>query len=189
MQKHIEKKLNIYREFLKEYNANVNLTAIIDDEGIWVKHFIDSAMVLRQVKIRKNTRLADIGSGAGFPGAVLKIYRPDLDITLVEATLKKVKFLRDLAEKLNLDLTIIHGRSEEQKALFGTYDYVTARAVADIYKLKKFAFPLLNTNGKFIALKGITEEIKGADSVKEYCLPNGDKRKIYVFNNPITRDK
>lgn len=184
MRRDVEKKLKIYREFLKEYNENVNLTAIIDDEGIWVKHFIDSAMVIRKVRIKQEARLADIGSGAGFPGVVLKIYRPDLDVTLIEATLKKVKFLQALAEKLELDLTIIHGRSEEQKALFGRYDYVTARAVADIYKLKKFAFPLLNPTGKFIALKGFSEEIKGANAVKEYSLPNGDKRKIYVFNKP-----
>jgi len=166
VEEQIEKFLLFLNE-LKEWNRKLNLTAIVDEEEILVKHFIDSLSCLLGVpsqiyqKIRK---VVDIGSGAGFPGIPLKIYQQGLDITLLEATMKKVEFLRHVSHKLGFERTleIIHGRAEEygkNRQYREKYDLAVSRAVSNLAILAEYCLPFVNIGGIFISQKG--GEIKG----------------------------
>jgi 16S rRNA (guanine527-N7)-methyltransferase len=171
VEEQIEKFLLFLNE-LKEWNRKFNLTAIVDEEEILVKHFIDSLSCLLGVpsqiyqKIRK---VVDIGSGAGFPGIPLKIYQQGLDITLLEATMKKVKFLRYISHKLGFERTleIIHGRAEEygkNRQYREKYDLAISRAVSNLAILAEYCLPFVNMGGIFISQKGgeISGELKSA---------------------------
>ncbi|MBR2808664.1 MAG: 16S rRNA (guanine(527)-N(7))-methyltransferase RsmG [Erysipelotrichaceae bacterium] len=154
-----------YADFLLEYNQKVNLTAITELSDVYDKHFIDSLMILRMVRF-KDESLADIGTGAGFPGIPLKIACPDLKLTLIEPTGKRCVFLKETVDRLGLkDVRIIQARAEDLKER-ECYDYVTARAVASLNILSELCTPLLKVNGKFIVLRGSSglEEIKQAGS-------------------------
>jgi len=105
-------KLDKYLDFLLEYNTHTNLTAIKNKEDIYLKHFYDSLTIIKGVDLNKYNNLLDIGTGAGFPGMVLKIFYPNLDITLLDSNNKKTTFLTKLSEKLNIKVNIIHDRVE-----------------------------------------------------------------------------
>ena len=107
------KKLEIYAKELKEWNEKINLTAITDDEGIAIKHFIDSLVLLKYVDIPGNSKIIDVGTGAGFPGLVIAAARPDVKVTLLDSTGKKLKVVADIAEKMGLTNYEILNRSEE----------------------------------------------------------------------------
>ena len=96
-------KLEIYAKELKEWNEKINLTAIKDDEGIAIKHFIDSLMLLKYVDIPENSKIIDVGTGAGFPGLVIAAARSDVKVTLLDSTGKKLKVVADIAEKMGLE--------------------------------------------------------------------------------------
>jgi len=162
----IEKFLLFLQE-LREWNRKVNLTAINDEEEILVKHFIDSLSCLLGVpskiyqKIRK---IIDIGSGAGFPGIPLKIYQPRFELTLLEATMKKVEFLRYISRRLGFErsLEVIHGRAEEygrNGEYREKYDLAVSRAVSNLAILAEYCLPFVRVGGIFISQKG--REIKG----------------------------
>jgi len=183
-------RLLAYRGFLKEYNKKVNLTSIVDDEEIIVKHFLDSMTVLPD--INTGTKIIDIGTGAGFPGVVLKIAREDLDLVLVDSTRKKIVFLKELLEALVLkDVESIHARAEDllrQRPDFSNgFDYAVSRAVARLSKLAEYCLPYVKVGGEFIAMKGrnYKEELDESrktikslggeiSSVKEVTLPGSD---------------
>lgn len=154
-----------YRELLA-WNARTNLTAITTRDDVFVKHFLDSLSVAPH--IQPPQRLIDIGSGAGFPGLALKIALPSLQVTLLEATGKKVAFLRHLTTQLDLrDVTILHARAEDvahDPAQRAQYDVAVARAVASLATLLEYALPFLRRGGVFIAPKGTTvdEEVRAA---------------------------
>jgi len=185
-------RLFAYKDFLKEYNEKVNLTSIVDDEGIIVKHFLDSLTILPEMSISEGTRVIDIGTGAGFPGLVLKIAREKLGLVLVDSTMKKVRFLEEAVERLGLEgVQCIHARAEElirQRADFkGSFDYAVSRAVSQLPKLAGYCLPYVRTGGEFIAMKGwnYSEELEesrkaikklGGEiaSVKEITLPESD---------------
>jgi 16S rRNA (guanine527-N7)-methyltransferase len=145
-----------YQQELLEWNARFNLTAITDPEGIQVKHFLDS-LTLLAARDRPRARLLDIGSGAGFPGLALKIVRPEWQITLLEATGKKVTFLRHIIETLQLEgIEAIQGRAEElahQPAYRAAFDIVTARAVASLPILLEYSAPYCRVGGAIILPK------------------------------------
>ena len=107
------KKLDIYAEFLVEYNENVNLTAITDPVGILHKHFIDSILMLKYADIPLNSSLIDVGTGAGFPSVPIKIYRDDIKLTLLDSLNKRITFLQLLCEKLDISVDFVHGRAEK----------------------------------------------------------------------------
>ncbi len=143
-----------YQQELLEWNARFNLTAITDPEGVQVKHFLDS-LTLLTVRDRPRARLLDIGSGAGFPGLALKIVRPEWEIILLEATSKKVTFLRHIIETLQLEegIKAIQGRAEElahQPAYRAAFDVVTARAVASLSTLLEYSAPHCRVGGALI---------------------------------------
>jgi 16S rRNA (guanine527-N7)-methyltransferase len=148
--------LLLYRHELLDWNSRMNLTAITDPEEVLLKHFLDSLSLL-SVYDASHTRLLDIGSGAGFPGLVLKVVRPQWQVTLLEATGKKVTFLQHVISALKLnDVMAIHGRAEEQghKQVYrSSYDVVTARAVASISILLEYASPFCRVDGYIILPK------------------------------------
>jgi 16S rRNA (guanine527-N7)-methyltransferase len=153
-----------YQQELLEWNTRFNLTAIKDPEEVLIRHFLDS-LALLQVYDRPRTHLLDIGSGAGFPGLVLKIVRPDWSVTLVEATGKKTVFLKHMVDVLDLkQVDIIHGRAEEvafKQEYRGTFDLVTARAVSALSTLLECCAPFCRTEGSIILPKkgDLTEEL------------------------------
>lgn len=160
--------LAAYRKRVLDVNKYMNLTAITDPADFAVKHFIDSLTLLPQIPHGAN--LIDIGTGAGFPGMVLHIMRNDLRVTLLDSTRKRVDFLRETAEILGRPAECIHARAEEHaRSHNGAYDICTARAVARLDKLARWALPLVAPGGAFLAMKGpdVAEEIEAASPALE----------------------
>lgn len=157
-----------YSALLKEWNQKMNLTAITDDDGISVKHFLDSILPLYHLEIPQNISVADIGTGAGFPGIPLKILRPDWNLTLVDSLNKRITFLETVVKELGLShVTCIHGRAEElgrDNKYREKFDLVTSRAVANLRVLGEYCLPLVKQGGQFLALKaeGVDEELADA---------------------------
>lgn len=154
--------LEIYCEYLLEYNKHTNLTAIKTKEEVYLKHFYDSLTLCKVIDLTKEESLLDIGSGAGFPGMVLKIFFSNLKVYLVDSNNKKTKFLEELKIKLNVNnLEVINNRIEKLYDLFlNKIDIVTARAVTNLTILSELAIPIVKKDKYFIAMKGnATEEI------------------------------
>ncbi len=148
-------------EELVSWNQKFNLTAITDYEGVQVRHFLDSLSCLSAMENRErltDQRVIDVGTGAGFPGIPLKIVRPGIRLTLLEATEKKVHFLRHLVQRLGLEgVTVLHGRAEElgqATAHRERYDWAVARAVAEMPILAEYLLPLVRIGGRALAQKG-----------------------------------
>ena len=151
-----EKKLEKFYNLLIEWNQKINLTRIVEKEDVYLKHFYDSLTITKVVDLKKIETLCDVGTGAGFPGIVLKIIYPNLKITLVDSLLKRVNYLNTIIKELELEnIEAIHTRAEDLKA---TFDIVTARAVANIEKLLIYTMHLVNKNGSLIAMKGNIDE-------------------------------
>ena len=149
-------KLNKFYELLIEWNEKINLTRIVEKEEVYLKHFYDSLTIAKVVDLSKKETLCDVGTGAGFPGVVLKIVYPNLKITLVDSLLKRVNYLNTIIEELELDnIHATHSRGEDFKEKF---DVVTARAVANIEKLLNFTMHLVSRDGIFVAMKGNIDE-------------------------------
>ena len=153
-------KLEKYYEMLIEYNKVMNLTGITEKKQVYLKHFYDSLTIMKVIDLNTCDTLCDIGTGAGFPGMVIKIFYPHLKIVLVDSLNKRIKFLADVVKKLNLsNIELVHSRIEDyahnNKEKF---DIVTARAVAPLNILLEYAIPITKTNAYFIALKGKSEE-------------------------------
>ncbi|MFA6327536.1 MAG: 16S rRNA (guanine(527)-N(7))-methyltransferase RsmG [Bacilli bacterium] len=177
--------LDIYYNFLIKSNKNINLTNIVEEEAVYLKHFYDSLTIVKIIDLNQIKTLCDVGSGAGFPGVVLKIFFPHLEIILVDSLNKRVKFLNELIELLKLsNIKAIHQRMEvyslEKKEYF---DIITARAVAKIRTLNEISVLALKTNGKLIYLKSnldleienIQHNLKKLGLIflkkEEFCLP------------------
>ena len=148
--------LNKFYNLLKEWNQKINLTRIIEKKEVYLKHFYDSLTIVKEVNLKEISTLCDVGTGAGFPGIVLKIFYPNVKITLVDTLLKRVKYLNEVIKELDLDnITAIHIRAED---LHNQYDIVTARAVANIEKLLKYTMHLVKETGYLVAMKGNVDE-------------------------------
>lgn len=188
-------KLEIYAQLLREWNEKINLTAILDDEGIANKHFLDCLLVGKYADFKDGQRIIDVGTGAGFPGLVLAAAYPNVQVTLLDSTGKKLKAVEDMAQKLGVtNVRVVHMRAEEagqKKEFRESFDYATARAVAELRVLLEYTLPFVKVGGSFLSLKGASalEEIDGARNslsvlggkihVKnEFTLPGGDKRAI-----------
>lgn len=145
--------LNLYAEYLKEYNEKINLTAISEYEEVLDKHFYDSLLCVDR---KLEGTLVDVGSGAGFPGVVLKIIFPELKVILIEPINKRCVFLNSLIEKLNLkNIEVINTRGEDHSlSNREKYDYVTARAVTNLNALIEVCGAMVKENGYFICLRG-----------------------------------
>ena len=151
--------LDIIYNTLVETNKTMNLTRITEKEDVYLKHFYDSLTLAKVYDLSKVNTLCDIGTGAGFPGLVLKIFYPNLEITLVDSLLKRVKYLNNLIDKLQLTgIKAYHNRAEDLIKENKKFDIVTARAVSALPKLLLWTMPLVNKNGSFLAMKGNVEE-------------------------------
>lgn len=185
-----------YAKFLLEYNEHTNLTAIKTITDVYLKHFYDSLTIVKNVDLNKVTTLLDIGTGAGFPGMVLKICYPNLKITLLDSNNKKIAFLKELSEKLSIDVEIIYDRAEvfvQNRREY--YDIVTSRAVADLSILSELAIPYLKVGGNFIAMKAnYQEELNNAQNIlqklnskvtkiTEFTLPKTDMNRVIITIN------
>ena len=178
--------LKKYYQLLIEWNEKINLTRITEEHSVYLKHFYDSLTLSKVIDLNKELKICDIGTGAGFPGIVLKIAFPNLKITLVDALLKRVKFLNVVIKELNLsDIVAIHSRAEDYvKFHQKEFDVVTSRAVSRLNNLINYSIPLLNENGSFIPMKANCE-----DEIKE-ILPILKRKKLKIekieeFNLPI----
>lgn len=174
------KKLEEYYRILIEENKKYNLTAITEESQVYLKHFYDSLCIVKIINL-DNQYLLDIGTGAGFPGMVLKIVFPTLKVDLLDSTNKKCQFLQMIIDKLELkNINVINARAEEYaKDNREKYDIVTSRAVAPLKHLLEYSIPTLKINGNFISLKSnIDEEIK---NISNYY------KKLYLSNEEIVK--
>lgn len=187
-----------YFQLLVEWNEKINLTAITEEEDVYLKHFYDSIAPILQGHIQNAPlRLLDIGAGAGFPSLPMKIIYPQLDVTIIDSLNKRINFLHLLAEELGLEnVHFYHGRAEDfaqDKQFRAQFDLVTARAVARMQILSELTIPYLKLNGKLIALKASSAEdeltqAKNALTLLfgkvienvDYQLPNGDPRTLTI---------
>lgn len=187
-------KLNKFYELLVEWNKKINLTRITEKEDVYLKHFYDSLTITKVINLNEVETLCDIGTGAGFPGVVLKIMYPNLKITLVDALQKRVNYLNEIIKKLDLkDIEALHVRGEDLKE---KYDVVTSRAVANIEKLLTYTMHLVNKDGVMIAMKGniedeLTKEVEDKINrkykiveINKFILPiENSNRSLVVIKN------
>ncbi len=147
--------LKKYYELLITWNEKINLTAITDQEQVYLKHFYDSLTLSKIIDLNQELSLVDIGTGAGFPGIVLKILFPNLKITLIDSLNKRIEFLKLIIKELNLkDIEAIHTRIEEYgKVNREQFDIATARAVAPLNILLEYSIPMIKRNGYFVPMK------------------------------------
>ena len=185
--KEAEDALEIYASFLLKYNEHTNLTAIKTMSEIYLKHFYDSLTISKLVDFN-NGKLLDVGTGAGFPGMVLAICFPNLQVDLLDSNNKKIKFLEELIKKLNLtNVQTVYSRAEDYTRVNREkYDYVTSRAVADLRVLLELNIPSLKINGEFLVMKGnIDEELKLSQNAikKLFCTITKKEEFTLPFNS------
>ena len=182
-----------YMNLLLEWNEKINLTAITEPKEVILKHFIDSLTISKYIE--NNKTLADVGTGAGFPGIALKIYRSDLKITLVDSLNKRINFLNEVIKELDLkEIKTVHSRIEDfgkNKEYREKFDYTTARAVANLSVLSEYLIPIAKIDGKCICMKGSNIEEELNTSKNAIKILGGKIQKIEEFNLPksdITRN-
>lgn len=183
-----EQKFEIYFNELIDYNTKVNLTAITDKQDVYIKHFYDSC--LASEFIPANAKVADIGTGAGFPGVPLKIIRNDINLNLVDSLNKRIVFLDYLQKKLDIIYNTYHSRAEEFCANANnreTYDVVVSRAVAKLNTLAEYCLPLVKTGGIFIAYKGGDVDQEVQESLKAIKILGGQIDTIKNINLPMEK--
>lgn len=189
-----------YMNLLIEWNKKINLTAITEPNEIILKHFVDSLTISKYIS--DGTRVVDVGTGAGFPGIPLKIYRQDIEITLLDSLQKRINFLDEVIRELNLEkIETIHSRVEDfgkDKKYREKFDIATSRAVANLATLSEYLLPLVKIGGKVISMKGslIEEELENSknaikilggkiERVDEFDLPNSDISRNIVLIDKI----
>lgn len=179
-------KLNQFYELLISWNQKINLTRIIEKEDVYLKHFYDSLTLSKVIDLKQDLTLCDVGSGAGFPGIVLKICFPNLKITLLDSLQKRVNYLNEIIKELDLkNIEAIHTRAEDYaKQNREKFDIVTARAVANLKILSELCIPMVKVNGLFIAMKAnIEEEIENSTEILKKL--DSKIEKIETFYLPI----
>lgn len=179
-------KLNQFYELLISWNQKMNLTRIIEKEDVYLKHFYDSLTLSKVIDLTQDLTLCDVGSGAGFPGIVLKICFPNLKITLLDSLQKRVNYLNEIIKELDLkNIEAIHTRAEDYaKQNRENFDIVTARAVANLKILSELCIPMVKVNGLFIAMKAnIEEEIENSTEILKKL--DSKIEKIETFYLPI----
>ena len=189
-----------YMNLLIEWNKKINLTAITEPDEIILKHFVDSLTISKYIS--DGTKVVDVGTGAGFPGIPLKIVRQDVDITLLDSLQKRINFLDEVINELNLEkITTVHSRVEDfgkNKKYREEFDIATSRAVANLSTLSEYLLPLVKVGGKVISMKGslIQEELENSknaikilggqiEKVDEFDLPNSDISRNIVLIDKI----
>ncbi len=182
-------KFSLYENLLVEWNEKMNLTAITEHNEVVIKHFADSLFGLKFIK--NSSSVIDVGTGAGFPGLPLKIARPDIKLTLLDSLNKRLNFLTEVKNLLNLsDVTCIHSRAEDGgksgSSLRESFDVATSRAVANLSVLCEYCLPYVKRGGIFLAYKGsdVDEELANAQNAIETL--GGEVTGVYQYNIPDT---
>ena len=176
-----------YFELLAEWNEKMNLTAITDESGVALKHFADSLSLLNFVDIPQNSSLADVGTGAGFPGVVLKIARPDIKLTLIDSLNKRLVFLGEVCAQLGIEAELIHSRAENgarDEKLRESFDFAVSRAVARMNVLSEYCLPYVKVGGAFCAMKGAQANEEFKESLNAINTLGGKLENKYFFELP-----
>lgn len=176
-----------YFELLAEWNEKMNLTAITDESGVALKHFADSLSLLNFVDIPQNSSLADVGTGAGFPGVVLKIARPDIKLTLIDSLNKRLVFLSEVCAQLGIEAELIHSRAEDgarDEKLRESFDFAVSRAVARMNVLSEYCLPYVKVGGAFCAMKGAQANEEFKESLNAINTLGGKLENKYFFELP-----
>ena len=185
-------KFKAYMDFLLEYNLHTNLTSITNPEDIMIKHFLDSIIISKYIEMKESWKVVDIGTGAGFPGVPLKICNSGLRLTLVDSLNKRVKFLEALAEKIDIQASVFHGRAEElslSPKFRENFDLAVSRAVAPLNILLEYCLPYVKKGGMFVALKGpdISDELN--NSFNAIKVLGGRLKDTISFDLPLEKGK
>lgn len=190
-----KKQLNIYDQLLAEWNERMNLTALTSPGDVALKHFCDCLMLTKFVKIEENASVIDVGTGAGFPGLVLKIAREDLRLTLLDSLQKRLVFLEEVCEKADINgVELLHARAEDasrEEAYREQFDVAVSRAVAPLNVLCEYCLPYVRMGGVFLAMKAkeYEDELKAAENalrelggtvedIQSFILPDAGQRAI-----------
>ena len=177
-------RFDTYGKLLVEWNEKINLTAITDPEGITIKHFLDSLTILGFVDIPEGAKVIDVGTGAGFPGLAMLIARPDLDVTLMDSTKKRLMVIENILETIDLKANVVHARAEEagkNKMFREKYDFSTARAVTNLRDLAEYCLPFVKVGGSFIPMKSTKAQEEIAEGKKAIHLLGGQIIKQDTF--------
>lgn len=181
-------KLDKYYNILIEWNQKINLTRITEENDVYLKHFYDSLTLNKAVDLSKVNNLLDVGTGAGFPGIVLKIFFPNIHVVLLDSLLKRLKFLEIVINELELkNIEIVHSRIEDYKE--NNFDVITTRAVANLSKLLKYINKIMTPKTKFVPMKAkVEEEISAAQSIiLKYQMTISKKIDFSLPNNAGSR--
>lgn len=177
-----------YADILREWNEKINLTAITDDEGIATKHFLDSLTALQTGFVKG--KVIDVGTGAGFPGLVLKIAKPEISLTLLDSLNKRIVFLDDVCKRLGIDgVKTVHARAEDggrDRQYRGQFDTVVSRAVARLSVLSEWCIPFLREGGYFLALKGPLADEELNDARRAIKILGGKIEDVIEADIPFT---
>lgn len=179
--------LEIYFNLLVEWNEKINLTAITDEQGVAVKHFADSLTLFNYIDVPTGASVIDVGTGAGFPGIVLKIARPDIKLTLLDSLNKRLIFLQTVLDETGLYAKLVHSRAEDgaNKAEYREkYDFAVSRAVAQLNVLSEYCLGYVKKGGKFVALKGPNADDEIANAKKALQILGGKLVNKYEFDLP-----
>ncbi|WP_342527408.1 16S rRNA (guanine(527)-N(7))-methyltransferase RsmG [Chryseomicrobium sp. FSL W7-1435] len=204
---HQIKQFKTYFELLVEWNEKMNLTAITEQQEVYLKHFYDSITAAFYVDFSKPLSICDVGAGAGFPSLPMKICFPEMRVTIVDSLNKRIQFLTHLSDQLGLEhVEFVHARAEEfgQNPVYReSFDVVTARAVARLSVLSELCIPLAKVGGRFVAMKAASAEdelkdakkaltVLGAELVEDFSfqLPvENSERKLYIFSKKKSTPK
>lgn len=174
-------RLNTYGNLLVSWNEKINLTAITEPEEVLYKHFFDCLLFFKNVDVPQNAKIIDVGTGAGFPGLVLKIARPDIKLTLLDGLNKRLVFLNTVLNELSLDAETVHLRAEEagkKPEYREKFDIACARAVANLPVLCEYCIPFVKVGGMFVAMKGSQGSEEAKLALNAYKLLSCEKPTI-----------
>lgn len=179
--------LQAYFELLVEWNEKMNLTAITDPQGVAVKHFADCLTFFNCIEVEQGSRVIDVGTGAGFPGVVLKIARPDINLTLLDSLNKRLMFLDEVLTRLGLEAELVHSRAEDgakNTSHREAYDFAVSRAVARLNILSEYCLPYVKQGGSFIAMKGPDGESELLEAKNAMAQLGGGVKAVHSFSLP-----
>ena len=177
-------RFDTYGKLLVDWNEKINLTAITDPEGVTIKHFLDSITIFSYVDIPEGAKVIDVGTGAGFPGLAMLIARPDLDMTLMDSTKKRLTVIENILENVGLNANVVHSRAEDagqNKDFREKYDFSTARAVTNLRDLAEYCLPFVKVGGSFVPMKSAKTEEEIAEGKKAIHILGGQITKVNSF--------